>query len=229
MAGVVGWFVLIFGAMFVLSWIPGIGGLFHGFWGFWIAALVVSAIASVVGRKLLERRRFENQKRALSGVESGHNQGKLGTLLLARGRAQEALAPLARAVAEEPGAPEWRYRLGLARLATGDLDGAVEAFESVARIDAEYGYGDLQLRLAEAHTRRGEFELARAALDRFDRDHGPSPESAYRRGKLERAAGERARAREAFAKVGVLAERAAQFQRGRNRKWVWLAFWARIL
>ncbi|MBI5432386.1 MAG: tetratricopeptide repeat protein, partial [Planctomycetes bacterium] len=89
-------------------------------------------------------------------------------------------------------------------------------------------YGDLQLRLAEVRTKLGDFDTARAALDRFDRNHGPSPESAYRRGLVERAAGRSELARAAFAQVGVLAERGAQFQRGKNRKWTWLAALRRI-
>ncbi|MCE9593924.1 MAG: tetratricopeptide repeat protein [Planctomycetes bacterium] len=227
MAGVVGWFLLIFGAMFVLSLIPGLGALFHGFWGFWITALVVSAIGSWITRRLVERRRFESKRRALVGVDSGHNQGKLGALLLASGRARAALEPLERAVAAEPKSPEWRYRLGLARLGAGRLRPAEEALASAAAIDAEYAYGDLQLRLAETRTRLGDVESARASLDLFDRNHGPSPESAYRRGLVERRAGRRDAARASFAQVAVLAERAAQFQRGRNRGWVARAFFLR--
>jgi tetratricopeptide (TPR) repeat protein len=227
MAGIVGWFLLIFGAMFVLSWIPGIGGIFHGFWGFWITAIVVSAVGSWVTRRLVERRRFENKKRGLVGVESGHNQGKLGALLLADGRARAAIEPLERAVAAEPDSPEWRYRLGLARLGAGRLRDAEQALASAAAIDDEYAYGEVQLRLAQAHTGLGDVEKARAALDLFDRNHGPSPESAYRRGLVERRAGRRDAARASFTQVGVLAERAAQFQRGRNRGWVLRAFFLR--
>lgn len=228
MLRLLGWFLLILGAMFVLSWIPWIGGLFRGFWGFWLAALVVGALASLVGRRLVERRRFESKKRDLVGVESGHNQGKLGALLLAHGRARAALEPLERAVAAEPGTPEWRYRLGLARLATGKLREAADALASTAAIDEEYAYGEVQLRLAEVHARLGELERARAALDTFDRNHGPSPESAYRRGLVERAAGNGELARQSFAQVGVLAERGAQFQRGKHRRWVFLAALRRI-
>ncbi|MCK6444994.1 MAG: tetratricopeptide repeat protein [Planctomycetes bacterium] len=229
MAGLLGWFALIFGAMFVLSWIPGIGGLFRGFWGFWITALLVGAVGSVVTKKLVERKRLAAKRRELANVESGHNQGKLGALLLAHGRARAALAPLQRAVDEEPQSPEWRYRLGLARLATGDVRGATQALASAAAIDEEYAYGDLQLRRAEAHARLGELDVARAALDTFDRNHGPSPESAYRRGLVERAAGRRDLAAQSFVHVAVLAERGAQFQRGKNRKWQFLAAMRRVI
>jgi len=64
-------------------------------------------------------------------------------------------------------------------------------------------------------------------LDRFDINHGPSPESAYRRGVALKKSGRAADARESFRHVGQLAERAARFQKKQQRGWVLRAWLAR--
>ena len=71
----------------------------------------------------------------------------------------------------------------LARLAFGyqSRREALAALEHAAVIDAEHAYGGVQLALAAASTRVGDLVRALAALDPFARNHGPSPESAYRR------------------------------------------------
>ena len=65
-------------------------------------------------------------------------------------------------------------------------------------------------------------------IARFERNHGPSPESAYRRGCAHRALGRREDERGAFAEVGRLARQSARYQRGEAAKWARLALLARL-
>ena len=62
----------------------------------------------------------------------------------------------------------------------------------------------------------------------YEREHGPSPESAYHRGVALRMGGDRAAARLAFREVGELAARAARFQRKAQSVWVWKAWLGRL-
>ena len=75
----------------------------------------------------------------------------------------------------------------------------------------------------------GETERSLELLDIHDRNHGESPESAFRRGKSLRSAGRRDEAMEAFGRVGDLARNAARYQRGEAQSWALRAFFARLL
>lgn len=224
-----GFFVLVLVVLQALRWVPVIGPFFrNSFFGFWIAAILVSLALSRVATRTVDRRRSARKRAELGLVETPHNQGKLGTLLLAEGRARAAIGPLRIAVTGEPRSAEWRYRLGLALLATAKHDEAADELARAAELEPEHAYGGVQLRLAEALLKAGRREEALAVVERFEANHGPSPESAYRRGALLRALGRRDEARVSFATVGALAARSARFQRGEARAWAARALFARI-
>ncbi|MEX1025981.1 MAG: hypothetical protein WD226_12985, partial [Planctomycetota bacterium] len=105
----------------VLDHVPFVGGFFRrtGIFGVWLTALGIAWLVSAFGQRALGRAKLNNQVRALGAVETPHNQGKLGALHLAAGRARRALPLLTAAAEGEPEIVEWRYRLGLAHLATG--------------------------------------------------------------------------------------------------------------
>ena len=224
-----GFFVVVLLAMQVLRLVPFVGGLFaNSFVGFWLTAILVSAVASRWASRAVDRARIARRRRELGAVDTPHNQGKLVSLLLAGGYARAAVAPLERAIAGEPGSAEWRYRLGLALLATGRAGEAADAFARAVAIDEEHAYGAVQLRLAEALEKADRPSEAHDAVARFERNHGPSPESAYRRGRALRKLGRAPEAREAFREVGALAARSAGFQRGGARGWAARALLARV-
>jgi tetratricopeptide (TPR) repeat protein len=211
----------------LLQHVPFIGGMFHGLIGFWVAAILLSVLLARVTEWSLQRRRLSVQTRALGHVDTPHIHGKLGSLLLTHKRAAEALPHLDRAVQGEPELAEWQYRRGLALLELKRPREAIEALQSASDIDAEHAYGAVQLGLANAYLREGDTTNALAVLDRFDTNHGPSPESAYRRGVALKKSGRAAEARECFHQVGQLAERAARFQKKQQRGWVLRAWLAR--
>lgn len=228
MVRLAGFFISVFVLVAVLRALPGVGGWFGGFWSYWLVAIALAWALTLAGARWNSRRRFQAQLRVLGDVESAHNQGKLGALLLAHGRAERALPHLGRAVAGEPDVPEWSYRLGQALAARGRHAEATAALERAAALDEEHAYGGVQLALSAARGAAGDRAGVLAALAVFERNHGPSPESACRRGLALRAAGRRDEARAAFAEVSALAQRAARFQRARNRPWVLRAWLARM-
>jgi tetratricopeptide (TPR) repeat protein len=173
-------------------------------------------------------RRLRSRTAALGAVDTPHNQGKLGALLQQSGKNRRAIAPLEAAAAGDPGVAEWPYRLGLALLDTGAPARAAEQLAAAAAIDEEHGYGQVLLRLAEAERRAGRPDAALAALERFERNHGPSPEWAYRRGRALAAAGQKDEARASWAEAGRLASRAIGFQKRAARGWALRAFLARL-
>jgi len=229
MLRLLGFFVLIMILMRVLQHVPVIGGLFHGFIGFWVTAIGLVLLVNHYSKVALQRRRTNAQIRNLGNVDRPHNQGKLGSLLLAGGKPAQAVPHLEQAVEGEPDVAEWRFRLGVAQLALGRTEQAIAALGRAAEMDEEYGYGGVQLRLSEANLAADDTDQAPAHLDVFDRNHGPNPESAFRRGQALKKAGRRQEAGESFARVGELARGAARFQRREAQKWAFRATLARIL
>lgn len=222
------YFVVTLVVLGLLRHVPFVGALFQvPLLGFWGAAILVALAASKLTAFSVDSARLRRQRTELGHVDTPRNQGKLGALLLVAGRARAAIPPLERAVQGEPDTLEWRYRLGLARLASGSAAGAALELEHVAERAEEYAYGGVQLALADAHQRSGAFAEALAAVATFERNHGPSPESAYRRGRALRALGQREESRRAFAEVGALASRAIGLQKDGARGWAFKAFWAR--
>ncbi len=225
----VGFFVLVLVILRLLRLVPVIGGFFHGIFAFWIVAIGLSLLLNQLGTRALRARRTNLQVRELGHVDSPHNEGKLGSLLLAGGRVRQALAHLEKAVAGEPDSAEWHYRLGTALLQRGRAPAAVESLRRASEIDEEHGYGRVQLQLSEGLLATGDAAGALACLDVFDRNHGPNPESAYRRGLALKRSGERDEARASFARVSELARGGVRYQRRDNQRWALRAFLARLV
>jgi tetratricopeptide (TPR) repeat protein len=226
----VGYFVVVFVALHFLRLIPGLGAVFGiPFVGFMLAAVIVSSAVAWFTTRAVDGRRYRALERQLGAVDTPHNQGKLGALLLAQRRNAEAIPHLERAARGEPERVEWSYRLGCALLGARRYTDAVVELERTASVDEEHAYGAVLMRLSQAQLSLGRAADALATLERFERNHGPSPESAYRRGCARRALAQRSEARAAFAEVGKLATHAARFQRSRARSFALRAFFARLV
>jgi tetratricopeptide (TPR) repeat protein len=229
MGRLVVFFVVVLLALQVLRQVPVIGGVFQiPLFGFWIAAILVAAVSSKLAATWVDRRKQRALERQLGTVDTPHNLGKLGALFVAQRRFGKALGYLARAIEGEPEVAEWHYRAGCALVGLGRYAEAVEALERCVAINEEYAYGGVLLRLAEALQGRGDPQLALEPLERFERNHGPNPESAYRRGVALRKLGRREEAREALALVGDLAGKMAGYQRKGAWTWVLRAQLARM-
>jgi tetratricopeptide (TPR) repeat protein len=224
----IGFFFAVFVALRILQTLPVVGRFFHGFFGFWLAALVLAWLLSVATERWLARRRLARQIQALGHVDNPHVRGKRGVLLLAAGRAERAALDLEAAVAGEPDVVEWRYRLGLARLALGKPHEAAEDLNAAEALSADHAYGGIQLALSRAELARGEPRLALEALQRFELARGDTPECAYLRGKLHAKSGRRAEAAPCFTTAEALYEHTPKFQRRAQLPWVWRARLARL-
>jgi len=224
----IGFFVLVLVLLQVLRALPVVGGVFQvPLLGFWLTAILLSVLFSKLAADALDRRKANALQRQLGAVDTPHNKGKLGVLLLTQRRYRKALPYLEQAYDGEPESTEWAYRLGVARLRSGDHDGAVEALERAIATNEEYAYGQVRMRLAETLAKRGDHEQALACLERFELNHGPNPESAFRRGSSLRALGRKPDARAAFEEVARLASQLARFQRKGAAVWVARAQWAK--
>lgn len=221
MLRLVGFFVVALILARVLAHVPLIGGLFAhtGIFGVWATALLLSWVITKYGQRAYRVRRDHARVRELSAVASPHNQGKLGSMYVVQGRPKKAIELLRQAVAGEPEVAEWRYRLGCALTETGRVEEGVEALRECVALEEEHAYGAAQMRLAEALMRLGRADEALEALATFERNHGPSPESAYRRGVALKAKGDKEGARKALGEVSVLAQQAARYQRQEAGLW----------
>ncbi len=225
----VGFFLVVLAALEVLRHVPVVGSIFRiPLLGFYLAAIVVAALASRLTAAALDRRKQRDLERRLGSVDTPHNKGKLGQLLLSQGHHRRAIPLLEEAAVGEPEVTDWHYRLGRSYLLIKRPEDAIAALQRAVAIDEEHAYGAALLRLAEALTEAGRFDEALAAAERFERNHGPSPESASRRGHALAGAGEGERARAAFAEVAPLASQAAKYQRKSASSWVVRAWWARL-
>lgn len=226
----VAYFAAILVTWQVLAHVPFVGTIFRiPLLGFFAAAALVGAVGRYWAEGLLARRRMQALARQLGGVETPHNLGKLGSLLESDRRWKAAIPHLERAVEGEPESAEWHWRLGHCLLESGQHGRAAEELEAAAAIDEEHAYGSVLLMLSEAQRRMGDLDLALATLERFERNHGPNPESAYRRGRVLSDLGRKEQAREAYASVSDLARTAARYQKRTYRGFVLKAFLARNL
>lgn len=221
MARLIGFFVLVVVISSLLGHVPWIGPLFRstGCIGIWLTAMALSWALTWAGNRAYRMKKDSAEIRRLEAVDSPYNHGKIGSLLLAQGRTRKALAHLERAAAGEPEVAEWHYRLGSALLALGRGADAAVALERAVSIDEEHAYGAAQMRLAEALASVGRYDDALQALERVERNHGPSPESAFRAGAVHRARGDREAARASFRRVGEIAARAAGYQKRDATRW----------
>ncbi len=221
MLRLVGFFALALLFASILGHLPLVGPLFRGtgIVGVLLSAALLSALFTWLGQRALTGRRLRSRVRTLEAVDSPHNHGKIGALYLARGRARAARDHLARAATGEPGVAEWHYRLGLAELALGEKSAALQSFERCVGLEEEHAYGEAQMRRAETLSALGRHREALQVLATLERNHGPSPESAFRRGTAQRALGERDAARASFQEVAGLARAAARYQRSQAGLW----------
>jgi tetratricopeptide (TPR) repeat protein len=230
MLRLIGFFVLAIVLANLLGHVPVIGGLFRhtGLIGIWITAIGLSLLFSHLGARALRIGRDRAELRRLEAVDSAYNHGKIGTLYLSQGRARKALSHLEQAVEGEPDSQEWLYRLGCAHIALGRHAEAVEPLRSCLDQDEEFAYGSAMMRLAEARAGSGEHEAALAVLEVQERNHGPSPESAYRRGASLKALGRKEEARAAFGEVFALARDSVRYQRREAGTWALRARFASL-
>lgn len=223
------YFFLVFVTLFVLRQLPLVGGLFQiPLVGFFLAAMVVSALVARGGQVMTNRAHAKRQMRELGEVDTPQRRGKLGRLLLQNGRAREAVDHLRAACDADEETVDWPYRLGVALLESGEAEEATMWLNKAREMDEGFAYGGVLLKLSEAALALGDFEAALEALERYEVFQGPSPEQAFRRGRVLKAMGRREEAKASLESVTQLAARAPKYQRAEARAWAARAFWAKL-
>ncbi|MCA8979560.1 MAG: tetratricopeptide repeat protein [Planctomycetes bacterium] len=222
MLRLVGFFLLVFAALFVLREVPYVGAPFRiPLLGFYLAAILVSVVGARLATAAADRAKQKRLERELGGVDTPYNRGKLGLLMLQQGRAQQAVPHLAAALEADPESEEFQFRLGLALLESGAAAEAVARLERVVERNEDYAYGAALLALSEARCRAGSARAALDAVEQHDRSFGPTAESCYRRGKALRAIGDRSGSARAFASIGEVASKLPAYHRRAATGW-WL-------
>ncbi len=206
MARLLGFFVVVLIGTSLLARVPIVGAVFRiPFLGFWFTAILVSLAFAKLGAEAVDLRARKSLERGLGAVDTPHHKGKLGSLLLAQGKARRALPLLEEAATRDPASKEWRYRLALARFeARVAPDAVLEPLASLLAEDEEYAFGIPMLLSARARLRAGRPDRALENVHRFEHNHGPTPDSAILRGRLLKAAGQRDEAGAAFDEVAAL-------------------------
>lgn len=223
-------FIVVLVLTNVLAHVPIIGLAFRiPFLGFWFTAILLSAVFAKLGSDAVDAGARRSLERSLGAVDTPHHKGKLGALLLSQGRAKKAVPLFEQAVEGAPDSLEWRFRLGEARLAAGgDPERALADLDRVIAVDEEHAFGSVMLLSAQAAQRAGRPDFALARIERFEHNHGPSPESALLRGRVLKALDRGDEAHRAFDDVPDLARASAR--QGASRSWTWRlrAFLARV-
>ena len=212
----------------LLGGVPVIGPLLRiPLLSFWLVAAALSAGSSALASRAVERRRERVWRESLGPADTPYAQGKLGAYLVSRGQARRALPLVEAAAAAEPDRVEWSLALGRAREALGMTAEAVTAYRASLALDPEAGYGAASLGAARCALEEDRPEDAFDQLVAFERAHGPSPESAWLRGRAHAARGDKERARAAWKEVGPLAKALPPRERATGRAFAWRARWAR--
>ncbi|MFT5290457.1 MAG: tetratricopeptide (TPR) repeat protein [Planctomycetota bacterium] len=223
-------FILVLVLTRVLGHVPVIGVLFArtGLIGVWITAILLSVGMTRWGERTVRVRKSRSQLSQLLQVDTPHNHGKAGRMLLAQGQARAALEHLESATEGEPDQAEWHYRLGQAYLDLRRFEEASTFLTRALELDPEHAYGSAQLSLAEVSEALGQLDDALAALETFERNHGPTPESSYRRGQTLLGLNRKDDARRAFDSVATLAIHTASYQQAKARVWAMKAKFAAL-
>jgi tetratricopeptide (TPR) repeat protein len=221
-ARLIGFFVLVWLLASLLGHLPVVGPFFErtSCLGFWVSALLLSwGLGRLSQRAIAVRRDASEVKRQLA-VDSPQGHGKVGAMFLAQGRAAKALPHLVQAAAGEPEMPEWHYRHGMALLQLGRLEEAHGPLKACLTIDPEHGYGGAQMGMAQVLGQAKQYPAALKALATYERNHGPIPESAFRRGMAHKNLGQKSEAQAAFEEVPKLAQETARYQKKTSNLWV---------
>lgn len=222
MLRLVGYFLTVFAVLWVLRQVPILDRIFGiPLVGFFLAAILVSLVGARLGAVMADRVKQRRLERELGNVDTPYNRGKLGVLLQKQGRHREALPHLEAALEADPTSDETTYRLALARLGSGDAAGAAATLDALLARDEDFAYGQGLLALSRARLAAGEARAALDAVERHDRSLGPTPESAYRRGKALRGIGDRGAAARAFASIGGISGDLPAYQKREAAGW-WL-------
>lgn len=152
----------------------------------------------------------------------------LAVIWLERLRPGRALALLDEARRREPDDPELLYLTGVARLRSGDPEGALEPLVRAVEIDPRVRFGEPYLVAAEALAAMDRLEEAEDAAERYTTVSSSSLQGFVRLAEIRRRRGDKAGMKEALAEALSTWRQVPSYRRrGEFGSWI-KAQWARV-
>jgi predicted Zn-dependent protease len=152
----------------------------------------------------------------------------LAVLWLERMRPRRALTLLDEATRRDPENAELLYLTGIARLRSGDAEGALEPLVEAVRVDPRVRFGEPYLVAAEALTLLGRLEEAEDALDRYTSVSSSSIQGWVRLAAVRRGRGDKKGAEEALQEALQTWSQIPGYRRRGELGWWLRAQWARL-
>jgi predicted Zn-dependent protease len=152
----------------------------------------------------------------------------LAVIWLERLRPGRALALLDEARRRHPDDAELLYLTGLARLRSGDREGALEPLVKAVEIDPRVRFGEPYLVAAEALTDLGRLEEAEDALDRYTSMNSSSLQGWVRLADVRKRRGDKTGAAEALKEALATWKQVPGYRRRGEFGWWLRAQWARL-
>jgi predicted Zn-dependent protease len=152
----------------------------------------------------------------------------LAVLWLERLRPRRALELLDQARLRHPDDAELLYLTGLARLRSGDAEGALEPLVKAVDVDPRVRFGEPYLVAAEALTKLGRLEEAEDALERYTSVSSSSMQGWVRLAQVRRQRGDAPGAADALREAQATWRSVPGYQRRGQWGWWARAQWARV-
>ncbi|APR85548.1 Tetratricopeptide TPR_4 [Minicystis rosea] len=152
----------------------------------------------------------------------------LALIWMERLRPRRALELLDEARRRSPDDAELLYLTGLARLRSGDAQGALEPVVRAVEIDPRVRFGEPYLVAAEALTKLGRLEEAEDALERYTDVCSSSLQGWVRLSDVRRRQGNKTGAQEALQEAFATWRQVPGYRRRGEFGWWMKAWWARV-
>jgi len=152
----------------------------------------------------------------------------LAILWLERLRPGRALLLLDEARSRDPDNAELLYLTGIARLRSGDAEGALAPLVQAVEIDPRLRFGEPYLVAGEALTALNRLEEAEDALDRYTTISSSSMQGWVRLAGVRRMRGDRKGADEALGEARATWKQVPGYRRRGQYGWWLKAWWARL-
>lgn len=151
--------------------------------------------------------------------ENAKARSDLGELLARKGRFDEALVHLEKAIVRCGDQPDTNFYLGWTYLALGDLERGRRHIERALELNPRFGYGEPHLRLGNFFFARGEWKEAIPHYEAFRGIHSSGIEGLYRLGECYLATGDRVKGVEALREAVAAFRGAPWYRRQEERAW----------
>lgn len=158
--------------------------------------------------------------------ENAKARSDLGEALARKGRFDDALIHLEKAITRCDDQADTNFYLGWTYLALGDLEQGRRYIMRALELNPRFGYGEPHLRLGNYFFARGEYKEAIPHYEAFRDIYSSGVEGLYKLGECYLAVGEREKGIEALREAVGAFRSAPWYRRQEDRSWGRKARWA---